>query len=76
MVDPKQMEGLSKSQINLMKRVEKENAERVEALLKMRRRNNWTGLGITAIVFSIYGYSMWAVKQEGFLDSLDEPVKK
>lgn len=30
------------------------------------------GLG----VFSIYGYSMFAVKQEKFLDDFDEPLKE
>ena len=46
-------------------------------LLRMRyRRRNWiVGLSLFAGVLGIYGYSMYAVKQESLdLDELDKPV--
>ena len=47
------------------------------AMLRYRRRNWLVGLGLLAGVLSIYGYSMYAVKQESLdLDELDEQVRK
>ena len=45
------------------------------ALLRYRRRNLFLGLGLLAGVLGIYGYSMYAVKQESLdLDDLDKPA--
>lgn len=45
------------------------------ALMRYRRRNWILGLGLLAGVLGIYGYSMYAVKQESLdLDELDKPV--
>lgn len=38
------------------------------AMQRYRRRNVITGLSILAGVLGVYTYSMWAVKQEDFLD--------
>jgi len=38
------------------------------AMRRYRRRNVITGLTILAGVLGVYTYSMWAVKQEDFLD--------
>lgn len=64
------------AQLNYMKLMEKENMERVRKLKRIRHRNILTGLLLTGGVFSIYAYSMFAVKQENFLDDLDEPLPK
>lgn len=64
------------AQLNYMKLMEKENMERVRRLQRVRQRNIFTGLLLAAGVFSVYGYSMYAVKQENFLDDLDEPAPK
>jgi len=74
MSDPKKVEGLNRGQMNIMKRFEKQNAERVSSLLKSNRRNTVTGLAITGFVLSVYGYTMFAVKQESILDDLDAPL--
>lgn len=66
---------LSPAQLNFMKLIEQQNLERVAKLERIRRRNAWTGLGLGALVLGIYGYSMFAVKQEKFLDDFDEPEK-
>ena len=45
------------------------------AMMRYRRRNWLLGLGLLTGVLSIYGYSMYAVKQESLdLDDLDKPV--
>ena len=45
------------------------------SLMRYRRRNWIVGLSLLAGVLGIYGYSMYAVKQESLdLDELDEPV--
>lgn len=52
-------------------------AERVTKLKKMRRSNLATAAVLGASVFAIFGYSMWAVGSEKFLDEFDEkPANK
>ncbi|XP_075224439.1 coiled-coil domain containing 56 [Lycorma delicatula] len=73
--DPeKQKHLLSKSTLEFMKIVEAKNRERVERLRRIRQKNIYTGLGLGAVVFGIYGYSIYSVKQETFLDDFEPPV--
>lgn len=66
---------LKQSDLDFIKFFEKQNRERVEKL-KLVRRNNLITAGILGCgVLSIYFYSMFAVKQETFLDDFDEPIK-
>ena len=45
------------------------------ALMRYRKRNWFVGLSLIAGVLGIYGYSMYAVKQESLdLDELDKPL--
>lgn len=66
---------LKPSEIDFMKLIEKENLKRVQKLQNIRRKNNLTGLVLGGMVLSIYAYSMYATKQEKFLDDFNEPVK-
>ena len=62
----------AKQQVNLV-----DHAAEMNRLARMRyRRRNWLlGLGLLTGVLSIYGYSMYAVKQESLdLDELDKQV--
>ncbi|KAF2360201.1 Cytochrome c oxidase assembly factor 3 mitochondrial [Trinorchestia longiramus] len=68
----KDMPTLSSAQKQYMKIVEKQNIERAEKLLRMRRRNKWLGSFLGLGVLTIYGYSIFSVKQEKFLDELDD----
>lgn len=63
------------NQLEFMKIIEKQNQARVLKLKRVRRNNLVTGLTIGATVLAIYGYSMWSVKQEKFLDDFEEPKK-
>lgn len=66
---------LKQTDIDFIKLFEKQNRERVEKLKKIRKNNIITGSIIGLGVFGIYIYSMWAVRQESFLDDFEEPAK-
>jgi len=65
---------LKQSEIDFMKLIEQQNLQRVLKLKKTRKSNIITAAIIGFSVFSIYGYSMYAVQQEKFLDDFDEPA--
>lgn len=65
---------ISRTTVDYMKIVEKENLRRVQELQKLRQRNVRTGLMLGAGVFGIYLYTIFAVRQEKFLDDFDEPA--
>lgn len=62
-------------EIDFMKLIEKQNVERVLKLKKTRKNNLITAAALGGTVLAIYGYSLFAVKQEKFLDDFEEPVK-
>ncbi|CAH0546466.1 unnamed protein product [Brassicogethes aeneus] len=66
---------LNKTELNFIKNIEEKNRVRVEKLKKLRRNNLITAGILGAGILGIYGYSMYAVKQENFLDDFDEPAK-
>lgn len=63
---------LSQAQLDYMKILEKQNIDRVSKLKRLRRNNIFTGVALLGGVISIYAYSILAVKQEKFLDEVDE----
>ncbi|KAJ4448901.1 hypothetical protein ANN_00293 [Periplaneta americana] len=65
---------ISPTTIDYMKIVEKKNLQRVQALQKLRQRNVRTGFMLGTGVLGIYLYTIFAVRQEKFLDDFDEPV--
>ncbi|GFQ72931.1 coiled-coil_56 domain-containing protein [Trichonephila clavipes] len=71
-VPPNLSSTLQDAQIMYMKRIEKENMERVMRLKRIRRNNIITGFGLAGAVLGTYLYSIFTVKQENFLDELDE----
>ncbi|XP_059050747.1 cytochrome c oxidase assembly factor 3, mitochondrial [Achroia grisella] len=66
---------LRKAELDYMRIIEEKNRERVQKLELIARRNRITGLSIGAGVLGIYLYSIFAVKQETFLDDFNEPEK-
>ncbi len=64
---------LKQSEIDFMKLIEKQNADRVMKLKKLKRNNLVTALSVGSAVMGIYLYSMFSVKQEKFLDDFNEP---
>ncbi|XP_072947552.1 cytochrome c oxidase assembly factor 3, mitochondrial [Epargyreus clarus] len=66
---------LKQAELDYMKIIEQKNRERVLKLQQIGRRNRITGFSIGAGVVGIYLYSIFAVKQETFLDDFEEPAK-
>lgn len=66
---------LTKTQEHFMRLVEQQNRERVEALRIYKKRCNIAGLALAGIVGGIYAYTLFAVRQEKFLDDFVEPAK-
>jgi hypothetical protein len=64
---------MNKSLVDYMKLVEKENLNRVQKLKRLRRNNLITAFGLSASVLGIYGYSIYSVSQETFLDDFNQP---
>jgi hypothetical protein len=63
---------LSQAQLDYMKILEKQNIDRVTRLKRLRRNNLLTGVALLGGVLSIYAYSIFAVKQEKFLDEVND----
>ncbi|XP_044765411.1 cytochrome c oxidase assembly factor 3, mitochondrial [Coccinella septempunctata] len=66
---------IGKLELELMKLIEHQNRDRAVKIQTIRRKNRITGALLGAAVLGIYGYSIYAVKQETFLDDFDEPAK-
>lgn len=66
---------VGKIELELMKLVEQQNHQRAIKIQALRKKNTLTGALLGAAVLGIYTYSMYAVKQETFLDDFDEPAK-
>ncbi|XP_076063559.1 coiled-coil domain containing 56 isoform X2 [Oratosquilla oratoria] len=62
---------LSRAQLDYMRIIEQQNLERVRRLAKQRSNNIMVGCLLGFGVLGIYGYSIYSVKQEKFLDELD-----
>lgn len=66
---------LKTAELEYIKEIERQNLQRVSKLKSVRRNNVITGSLLGIGVLAIYGYSMYAVKQETFLDDFEEPQK-
>lgn len=64
---------LKPAELVYIKEIERKNLERVLKLQRTRRNNLITGGILGGLVLGIYGYSIFAVKQETFLDDCNEP---
>lgn len=69
----KDMDSLPKAQQMYVKKMIEKNNERWEKDRKLRKHYNISAVILFSIVFSIYFYSMYAVKQEKFLDDFETP---
>ncbi|XP_032574193.1 cytochrome c oxidase assembly factor 3, mitochondrial [Drosophila sechellia] len=64
-----------KAQLQFMKLIEEQNLDRVQKLKRIRRNNLLTAGALGVSVLAIYGYSIFSVQQEKFLDDFEEPKK-
>lgn len=70
----KDWESLPQAQQLYIKKIIEKNNERYEKEKKLRTHYRISATVLFGIVFSIYFYSMYAVKQEKFLDDFDMPT--
>ena len=69
-LDPKVM---SKIQEMYIEKLNARNNERFIKEKKLQKHYRLTGAILVSIALSIYGYTMYAIRQEKFLDDFDEP---
>ncbi|XP_037076526.1 cytochrome c oxidase assembly factor 3, mitochondrial-like [Pollicipes pollicipes] len=72
----KQGGSIDKRTRQLMDEVDVMNKTRLQRLTRMRKNAKVTAGLISAAMLGIYAYSMYAVRQETFLDVLDEEVRQ
>jgi hypothetical protein len=70
----KELSSLPQAQQMYIKRIIEKNNERHAREMKLRFHHRVSGAILVSIVLMIYFYSMYAVKQEKFLDDFDIPV--
>lgn len=58
-------------------RMTKSHKQKVAKLVRTRtlRRNTFFGIGLATVALGVYGYSIYAVSQESFLEDFDDPNK-
>ncbi|XP_018909611.2 cytochrome c oxidase assembly factor 3, mitochondrial [Bemisia tabaci] len=72
-IDPSK-DKLPKSARFYMQLLEQQNVERARRIALTRYKNRILGAVLASTVLSIYGYTMFATKQETFLDDFEEPL--
>ena len=70
----KDLDSLPKAQQMYIKKMIEKNNERYEKEKNVRTHYRISAAVLFTLVFSIYFYSMYAVKQEKFLDDFEAPV--
>jgi len=68
------LEKATSIQMAYIERQRKKTLEKGIDMMKTRHSNIKFALGLTGLVFCIYGYTLNAIKQETFLDNLDDPA--
>ena len=71
--EAKVQQNLGKINMAMIKKAEQINKERAERHIKNRKKDFVIGGTCAAIALSIYFYTMFAIKQETFLDDFEVP---
>ena len=66
-------EKLGKTEMTFVKKAEKMNANRANKHVKYRRKDWIIGGTCVTLAISIYAYTIYAMKQEQFLDDFEMP---
>jgi len=64
---------IDKRLLQQIKFIERQNLVRATRLNRMRKNARYMGFTLAGVVLSIYGYSIYSIKQETFLDDFEEP---
>ena len=71
--DPRLQAQLGKIQMNIIRKAEEKTEERVAKYKKYRRTDLIVAGTCVSIALGIYAYTMFAIKQENFLDDFEVP---
>ena len=71
--EPHVKEKLGRLQMDMINKAEKLNADRASRHRQARRGESSIALGCVVVILSIYSYTIFAMKQEEFLDDFEMP---
>lgn len=71
--EPNVQKELGKIQMNFVKKAERRNADRAKRHVHFRRGDWMIAATCIGVALSIYGYTIYAIKQEKFLDDFEMP---
>ena len=71
--DPRLQAALGKIQMSMIRKAEGKTVERVAKYKKYRRTDLIVAATCSSIALGIYAYTMFAIKQENFLDDFEVP---
>lgn len=71
--DPKNQVKIGSIEMSLIRQAEELQKVKAEKHIAQRRRTSVMLLGLVSLVLSIYFYTMYAMKQETFLDDFEMP---
>ena len=71
--DPKNRGKIGSIEMSLMRQAEELQKVKAEKHIAQRRRTSVMLLGLVSLVLAIYFYTMYAMKQETFLDDFEMP---
>jgi len=71
--DPRLQAELGKIQMSMIRKAEGKTVERVAKYKKYRRTDLIVAATCSSIALGIYAYTMFAIKQENFLDDFEVP---
>ncbi|GMT00149.1 hypothetical protein PENTCL1PPCAC_22323, partial [Pristionchus entomophagus] len=74
MLETIDIEDLPRAQKRFAKQFEKVNEERIKEMFARNYKNHIAFAALGVLVVSIYFYTMFAVKQETFLEEIDQEV--
>jgi hypothetical protein len=70
---PETQQKLGRIQLDMIRKAEEQNKSRAKRHIRFRKKDWAIGGFCIGLALSIYGYTIWAIKQEKFLDDFEVP---
>jgi len=71
--DPELQAHLGKLRMGLIRKAEKETQHKAQKHVKYRKKDWYVAAFCVSSIIAIYGYTIWAMRQETFLDDFEVP---
>jgi len=71
--DPELQAHLGKLRMGLIRKAEKETQTKAQKHVKYRKKDWYVAAFCLSSIAAIYGYTIWAMRQETFLDDFEVP---